>query len=153
VLRGCSVLDNQRLALGELCTACRRGWRVSWRHITDGLRIVLALAGLIGLFVAPMGITSIDSTAAQYAVWVAWGFVVIFCVGIIGLTPYYGMREMRRGVERDLASEKERHAKELQTLRGEQAKVANQHSADLREYNQTIEDLRQQLQRIQSGDT
>ncbi len=124
---------------------------MTWQTITGSIRALLAVAGLIGLFVAPMGITTINSTVIQYVVWATWGLLVIFCAGVIGLTPYFGMREMKRDAEAALLDAEEGHKTKIQELTEQHQKTATSNSTDIFNARKEIEDLKQQNQRLQQA--
>jgi len=80
----------------ELWKACRKGLpmvkQVFWRWI----QIPIALAGLAVIIGAPFGISLIDNTLFKVLVWVFLLMVILIIAICVGLTPYWGQKEIMR---------------------------------------------------------
>lgn len=90
----------------EFFTASKRGLPITRHGILKGLEILGYILFVIGILSAPFITNLVDNPVEKGLIW--FGFICLLAITLIPimLSPYFGMREMKRDIEKDLKSTK-----------------------------------------------
>lgn len=117
----------------EFWEALKQGITMSRRTLWKALEVLAILVLLVTIVSAPFTINLIDNPWYRGLWWFLIVCLVLIFAVAIGLMPYFGMREMKRGKETELA-EKEGELKEKAWL----IDLASQQLTNLGDYLHTI---------------
>lgn len=113
--------------------AIKRGVRMSRRTLWKALEVLAILVLLITIASAPFTVNLIDNPWYKGLWWFLMVCLVLIFAVVIGLMPYFGIREVKRDVETELAK-KEGELEEKAWL----INLASQQLADLGDYLYTM---------------
>jgi len=81
--------------------ACQRGTLMTRQTFLKWLQITLVLVGLTTIIGAPFGLALVENIVLKTVVWVFLLIVILIAAICVGLTPYWGQKEITKDVEQE----------------------------------------------------